>query len=170
MVAKLIVFARARISGVTSSWGTPKMIAAVWRWMSPPCSKARTNAGSPDRLAARRPHGDVLEIRIRGRQAAGGGAGLVVAGMDSPGSGIDEPRQSVHVGRLELRKLAVLDQQARDLVPHGGELLQYVVIGGRSGLRLLEDGKLVLLEQDVAQLRSRVDVELGTRRPVDRAL
>src|SRR5205814_1185136 len=54
MVAKLIVLARARISDVTLSWATLKMTAAVWRWMSPPCVKAWTNAGSPERCASRR--------------------------------------------------------------------------------------------------------------------
>src|SRR2546430_12732723 len=43
-----------------------------------------------------------------------------------------------------------------------GELLQHVVIGGRSGLRLLEDGELVLLEQDVPQLRGGVRSEEHT--------
>jgi hypothetical protein len=48
MMAKLVVFARSRISFVTSSGGTPKMRAAVWRWMSAPERNASTNAGSPE--------------------------------------------------------------------------------------------------------------------------
>src|SRR5213592_4725824 len=198
MVAKLIVFARARISGVTSSWGTPKMIAAVWRWMSPPCSNAWTNAGSPevreqpqldlgvdrgdehgagggderppDRFAARRAHGDVLEVRLRGGQPAGGGAGLVETRMDAARCRIDEPGQRVDVGRLELGELAVLDQESGNLVAHRCQLLEDVVIGRRAGLRPLEDRELVLLEQDVPELGGGVDVELGARDAVDRLL
>src|SRR5439155_461697 len=107
---------------------------------------------------------------VRRGQAAGGGAGLVVAGVDPPRARIDEPRQGVDVRGLELRQLAVLDQEARHLVPHRGELLEHVVIGGRSGLGLLEDRQLVLLEQHVAELRRRVDVEFGAGGPVDRPL
>jgi len=83
---------------------------------------------------------------------------------------MDESRQRVHVGGLELRQLAVLDQQPGHLVPHRGELLQYLVVGRGSGLGLLEDRQLVLLEQHLPELGRRVDVEVGARGLIDRAL
>ena len=54
MVAKLIVFARERMSDVTPSRGTSKISEAVWRWMSPPDLNAATNAASLERCARRR--------------------------------------------------------------------------------------------------------------------
>ena len=87
--------------------------------------------------------------------------------MDAPGDRVDEPREGVHVRRLELRQLAVLDEQAGHFVSHGGELLQHLVVGRRTRLRLLEDRELVLFEQHVPQLRRGVDVEVGARRLID---
>jgi len=90
--------------------------------------------------------------------------------MDAPGGGIDEPRERVHVRRLELRQLPVLDQQPRHFMSHRRELFQHLIVGRRTGLGLLEDRELVLLEQHVPQLRSGVDVEVGACGLVDRPL
>jgi len=40
-----------------------------------------------------------------------------------------------------------------------GELLEHPHVGGRSGLGLLEDPQVQLVEQDVGQLFGRLDVE-----------
>ena len=45
-------------------------------------------------------------------------------------------------------------------MPQRGELLQHLEIRGRAGLGLLEHRQLELLEQDVTQLRGRIDVEV----------
>jgi hypothetical protein len=51
---------------------------------------------------------------------------------------VDVPRQGIHVGRLELGQLAILDEESRDLMAHRGELLQHLEVCGRARLRLLE--------------------------------
>ena len=76
---------------------------------------------------------------------------------------VDRRGQRVHVGALELLQLAVLQDQAGQLVPHRGELLQHVGVGGGAGLGLLEDRELLLLEQDRRELPRRVDVEVHAR-------
>ena len=56
--------------------------------------------------------------------------------------------QRIDVGALELLQLAVLEDQPRQLVAHGGELLEHVGVGARAGLGALEHRELLLLEQD----------------------
>ena len=109
-----------------------------------------------DGLTPRRTDGDVLEIRIRGAEPAGGGAGLVEAGVDAAGAPVDGGRQRVHVGALELLQLAVVEDEPRQLVAHGGELLEHVGVGARPGLGALENRELLLLEQDRRKLPGRV--------------
>ena len=130
----------------------------------------RGDEGTANGLAARRAHGDVLQVRVRGRQPSRGRPGLIEARVDAPGHRVDERRQGIDVGGFELRQLAVFDQQPGHLVPHRGELLQHLVVGRGAGFRLLEDRKLMLLEQHVPELRRRVEVELGSRGVIDRAL
>ena len=193
-MAKLIVLARARMSPVTSAGGTLKISAAVCRWMSPPWRNASMKAGSsgevghdpkldlgvvgyqedpalpgdearPDGLAPRGAYRNVLEIGLRRAEPAGGGAGLIEAGVDPPGAAIDPLRQRVHIGVLQLLQLAVLQNEPRKLVPHGRELLQHVGIGRRAGLGLLQHRQLMLLEQDAGQLARRIEVQVGARNP-----
>jgi len=78
-----------------------------------------------------------------------GGPGLIEARVDAPGLGVDESRQRVHIGGLELRQLAYSISNRGHLVSHRGELLQDLVVGRGTRLRLLEDRKLVFLEQHV---------------------
>ena len=80
-----------------------------------------------------------------------------------PVRGLIRARQRVHVGALELLQLAVLEDQPGQLVPHRGELLQHVGVGGGAGLGLLEDRELVLLEQHRRELPGRVEVEIHAR-------
>src|SRR6266550_1704924 len=128
----------------------------------------RRHERAADGLAARGPHGDVLEVRVGAREPAGCRAGLVEARMDAPGRRVHVARERVHVGGPELRQLAVLDQQLWHLVTHRGELFQHLEVGGRTGLGPLEDRELKLLEQQAAELGRRVEVEVRARRALDR--
>ena len=72
---------------------------------------------------------------------------------------VDHQRQLVGVGRLQLRQRAVLEQDLRQRIV-GGELLQHFLVGGRrAGRRLLQHGQLHPLEQDLADLLRRAEVE-----------
>jgi hypothetical protein len=79
-------------------------------------------------------------------------------------------RERIDVRALELRELSILHEEHGELVARFRELLEYRRVGGRSRRRLLEDRKLEALEQNFAELRIRVDVELTTRGFVDLAL
>ncbi len=52
-------------------------------------------------------------------------------------------------------------------MPHRGELLQDVGVGGGAGLGLLLHRKLQLVEEHRGQLARRIDVEIGPRDPGD---
>ena len=114
----------------------------------------------------RRPSGgadrDVLQVRVGGREPAGGGHRLVEGGVDAPGLGVHELRQRVDVGRLELLHRAVVEDLARQLV-HQRQLLEHVLGGGRGARlgRLLAALQAEPVEQHLAQLHRRVDVELA---------
>ena len=83
--------------------------------------------------------------------------------------GADERRQRVGVGAAQLLDLAVAQQRLDDRVLLG-HLLQRVGVGRRPGLRLLHRREAELLEQDRAQLRRGVHVELLARVRVDLGL
>ena len=88
-----------------------------------------------------------------------------------PGLGVDQARQGVGVGRLQLGRLAVFEDPADDRMERG-QLLENV-LGGRESLGrpVLPGGRqLELVEQDMAELLGRVDVELGPARLEDRLL
>ncbi len=120
----------------------------------------------------RRPSGradrDVLQVRVGGREPPGGGHRLVEGGVDAAGLGIHELGQSVDVGRLQLLHRAVVEDPARQLVDER-QLLEHV-LGGGGGARL--GGLLAALqaepvEEHLAQLHGRVDVELALGENVD---
>ena len=75
----------------------------------------RRDERAADAPAERRADRDVLEVRIGARQASGGGDRLLV-GRVQPAVDVDQARQRVDVRRLELRDLAVLEDQADHLV------------------------------------------------------
>ena len=82
-------------------------------------------------------------------------------------SRVDQRRQGVEVGALELGELAVLDQEPGQRVL-GGQLLQDLRVGARLAAGgLLERGQLQLVEQDLAELRAGADVELAPGQRVD---
>src|SRR5690606_41907524 len=83
---------------------------------------------------------DVLQVRIAGGQAAGGRAGLVVAGVHATGAGIDHLRQLLGVGAAQLGQAAVLQDHPRQLVLVG-DRLQRLLVGAGLALGRLEDRK-----------------------------
>ena len=85
-----------------------------------------------------------------------------------PGRGIDQLRQRVHVGALQLGELPVLQHLAHDLVVRR-QLFQHVRGGGDDlALAVLHRrGQLQILEQDPPQLLRRADVERLSGERVD---
>ena len=118
-------------------------------------------------LAAQlRADGDVLEVRIVRREAAGGGHRLVEGGMDAVRLRVDQRRQGVDVGGLELGELTVL----KDEVDGGVDAAQGVEhegIGGVAQLGAARVGEAQLLEEHVRKLLRRGDVELMPHFGVD---
>ena len=56
----------------------------------------------PDLLPLGGTDRDVLEVGVARTQPAGGGDGLVEGGVDPAGAGINERRQRIDIGALEL--------------------------------------------------------------------
>ena len=75
----------------------------------------RRDEGRADLAAQFRLDGNVLQVRIGGRQAPGRGAHLVEGGVDAPFR-IGQQRQGINVVGLELGQLPVLQHLARNLV------------------------------------------------------
>ena len=69
--------------------------------------------------------GNVLQIWIDGREAAGGRGRGLKRGVDAR-IGIGQQWQRVNVILLEFRKMTKLEHQARDFVPPG-QLLQHIL-------------------------------------------
>ena len=109
--------------------------------------------------------GDVLEVRRLARDAAGGGVGLLERGVDAA-VGTDQRRERVGVGAPQLLHLSIAEQVFDDRVLLG-HLLERVGVGRRPGLRLLHRDQAELLEEDRAELRRGVHVELLPRVGVD---
>src|SRR4051812_47057970 len=66
---------------------------------------------------------NILQVGIRRRQTAGGGSGLVEAGVQAAVGRVDQLRERVDIGALELGELAVVEHFADDRVV-GGKLLE----------------------------------------------
>ena len=78
--------------------------------------------------------------------------------MDAPRRRLDQQRQRIDVGALELGELAVLEEQPREGMARG-ELLEHLGIGARAGLRPLHDRQTELVEEHGADLDRRGDGE-----------
>ena len=124
--------------------------------------------GLADAPALRGADRDVLEVRVGRGEPAGGGDRLVEGGVDAAGLGVDERRQRVDVGGLELLDRAVLEdlpRAARGRAPaprarprRWRRRASWPSSSPRAG---------ELLEEDLAELDRRVDVELA--RPARRS-
>src|SRR5918998_2380233 len=121
----------------------PKLYLAVIRHQENP--SLPRDESSPDCLAPGRPDWNVLEVRLGRAEPTGGCTGLVEAGVDPASSPVYSLRQCVNVGTLELLELAILQNEARQLVPHRGKLFEHIRIRGGAGLGLLQHRKLLLL-------------------------
>ncbi len=71
----------------------------------------RGDEGLADAPALLGADGNVLQVRVRGRQPPRGRDRLVIGRMDAPGAGIDDLREPVRVGGLELAQAAVLEDR-----------------------------------------------------------
>ncbi len=101
-------------------------------------------------------------------EAAGGGDGVLEAGVDAPVVP-DHLGEPVHIGGLELGQLPVLQDAVDDgVLPP--ELVQHLGVGGIARLSLLHRGQAQLVEEDAAQLLGGVDVELLPRQRKDGCL
>ena len=104
-------------------------------------------------------HRDVLQIRVVGRQPPGHRHGLRVSRVDAAGARIDHAGQLVGVGRFQLGQAAVVEDQLRQRMIQR-EFLQGVFIGRRrAARRLFLRFQAELVEQNLAQLLRRVQVE-----------
>ncbi len=124
--------------------------------------------GLADLAALLGAHRDVLQVGIGRGQPAGGGAGHVVGGVDAPVVGVDLLQQRVGIGALELGELAPVEHAGGQLVL-ARQLLENVRAGGvGAGLAGLgAAGQLQLVEQHLAQLLGRADVEGMAGQSVD---
>ena len=115
---------------------------------------------------------DVLQVRIAGRQPARGGHGLVERRMDPPGQRIDQRRQGIDIGALELGDLAVLEdlpgQCGRGVIERGQLFQRLLVRAGGPGYprSCAAAASLQLVEQHRPQLHQRVDGERMARQAV----
>ena len=112
----------------------------------------------PAELAAKvRPCGDVLQVRLRGAEAARGGDGHLEL-RPHPPVGVHGLQKAVGVGGFQLGVLPVLQHRVHNGVLKA-ELFQHVGIGGPAGLGLLPVGEAQALKQHLSQLLRGVDVE-----------
>ena len=93
---------------------------------------------------------DVLQVRIDARQPPGGGHRLLVGGVQ-PAIAAHQARQRVDVRPLQLRDLAVLQDQANRLVLVA-QLFQDRCVRRVAGPRPLRARQAKLVEQDLLQL------------------
>ena len=101
---------------------------------------------------------DVLHVGIGGGEPARGRAELVEGGVDAARRLVDEGRQRVHVGVLELGQPPIGQDPGGQLVVRG-QLLEDAFVRGVAGLGLADHRQLELLEEDHLQLLRRGDQE-----------
>ena len=112
---------------------------------------------------------DVLEIRIRARQPAGGRRSLVEGRVESARLGGDQSRERVEVGALQLRQLPPGLDLSDDLVLVA-DRRQHAGVRREAGLAPALLAQAELVEEDPAELLGRADGELLAGELVDLAL
>ncbi len=118
--------------------------------------------GLADLAAGGGSDGDVLEIRVGGGEAAGGGDELVEGGVDAAGFQLDVIWEGIEVCGFQFRSLAPGKNFLDDGVhaKEGGEcLLVGLVLAGFGLLRLVEEVQVV--EEDLAELLGGAEIEGG---------
>ena len=110
---------------------------------------------------------DVLQVGIGRGEPAGGRGRQRIAGVDAAGVGVDVAGQRVGVGERQLGELAPVEHGVDQLARVLGQLLVGGQIVEQAGARLplpglgvLAAGQLQLVEQDLAELLGRAEVEL----------
>ena len=111
--------------------------------------------------------GNVLEIRIDGREPARGRGGGLERGVDAR-FGIGEQRQSVDIIRFELGEMAVFEDQARNFVVLREQFQHILRCGnGFSFAAAGRGGQAEIGEEHHAELLGRIDVEALARQLED---
>src|SRR5580698_9996317 len=106
--------------------------------------------GAANLASERRLDRDVLQVRVAAAQAAGCRDRLIEAGMYAPGLGVDELRQGVDVGALQLLQRAPFEDQAREIVGERQLLEDLDRRRRRPGLDVAPEGRqLELVEQNL---------------------
>ena len=118
-----------------------------------PSDKGRSENSPP--LGA---DGNVVQVRLIRREAAGSGHGLLERGAD-PVSLADLGEQTLAVGRPQLLDFAVLEEVLDDRML-SAHLFERLGVGRIAGFRLLLWGEPEFVEQHFAQLLGGVDVEV----------
>ena len=114
------------------------------------------------------PRGDVLQIRVAGTEPARRGHRLIERRVHAAGPRIDERRQRVDVGALELRVFAMFEK-FRGQRMERRQLLQHLGIGARPRLAPLHHGQAQFVEQHGPELDRRGDREVAARQRVNLA-
>ena len=86
--------------------------------------------------------------------------------MQPPRAGVDQRRQGVEVGPLQLGQLAVVEHAGGQIVVEG-QLFEHFLVGAGSGLRPLHHLQPQFLKEHLLQLLGRVEVEFATGQLVD---
>ena len=103
--------------------------------------------------------GNILQIRIGGAEAAGGGAGLVKRGVQAAGDGVDQVGQRVGVGRFELRELAILDDFLGQSWTAASSSSTSAAVERDLAAAASRRLQVQLVEENFGELLRRVDVE-----------
>ncbi len=120
----------------------------------------------PDLPADVGPDGDVLEVGVAAAQAPGRGHCLVEARVHAARVGMNERRQRVDVGALQLLQAAPLENELGELVRQRQLLEHFERSRLRLGLGRPPDrlgAHAEAIEENLRQLLGRVDVELFAR-------
>ena len=121
-----------------------------------------------DLPAQRRADRDVLQVRIAAAQASRRGDRLVEHRVHATGDRMHERRQRVDVGALQLGEAAPVEDQPRQVVGQR-EFFEHFHRRGRRarGARALQHRQLQLVEEHLAELLGRADVERLAGLPED---
>ena len=79
---------------------------------------------------------------------------------------MDEARQGIHISGFQFAEASIIQNFSRQFVLHG-KLCQHIFIRGVARLGFLDGGQFQFLEQDLAKLLGRVDIELHPRLPIN---
>ncbi len=109
--------------------------------------------------------GDVLQVRLSGGEAPGGGQRLFEVGVDAPVF-VYHLQKPHGIGGIEFGDLAVVEY-----LPHDGvdatQMAQHLAVGRIAGLGLARGGQPQFFKQDVPQLARGIEIEHFARQVID---